>query len=116
MILSFMCLYVLLRVLEAFRQHVEICNYKLQIVSAADNFRRYNKCIYVLDCQSENYSIHIHMPILKYILNIYTWCFCWPIPYGGKFGGGKFWRIDSFRAFGERKFGELIDQPIGYQL
>ena len=28
----------------------------------------------------------------------------------------KVWRIDSFRAFGERKFGELIDQPIGYQL
>ena len=26
----------------------------------------------------------------------------------------KVWRIDSFRAFGERKFGELIDQPIGY--
>ena len=33
-----------------------------------------------------------------------------------KFGGEKVWRIDSFRAFGERKFGELIDQPIGYQL
>ena len=32
----------------------------------------------------------------------------------GKFGGGKVWRIDSFRAFGERKFGKLIDQRIGY--
>ena len=32
------------------------------------------------------------------------------IPYGG----GKIWKIDSFRAFGERKFGELIDQPIDY--
>ena len=32
----------------------------------------------------------------------------------GKFGGGKVWRIDSFRAFGERKFGELIDQTIHY--
>ena len=32
----------------------------------------------------------------------------------GKFGGGKVWRIDSFRAFGERKFGELIDQPRDY--
>ena len=31
----------------------------------------------------------------------------------GKFGGG-FWRIDSFRAVGKRKFGELIDQPIDY--
>ena len=31
-----------------------------------------------------------------------------------KFGGGKVWRIDSFRAFGERKFGKLIDRPIGY--
>ena len=30
----------------------------------------------------------------------------------GKFGGGKVWRIDSFLAFGERKFSELIDQPI----
>ena len=25
---------------------------------------------------------------------------------------GKVWRIDSFGAFGERKFGEVIDQPI----
>ena len=32
----------------------------------------------------------------------------------GKFGGGKVWRIDSFQAFGERKFGKIIDQPIGY--
>ena len=27
---------------------------------------------------------------------------------------GKVWSIDSFQAFGERKFGELIDQLIGY--
>ena len=32
----------------------------------------------------------------------------------GKFGGGKVWRIESFRAFGERKFGELINQAMGY--
>ena len=32
----------------------------------------------------------------------------------GKFGGGKVWRIDSFRAFGERKFGKLIDQLTDY--
>ena len=32
----------------------------------------------------------------------------------GKFGRGKVWRIDSFRAFGKRKFGELIDQAMGY--
>ena len=31
------------------------------------------------------------------------------VPYSG-----KVWRIDSFRAFGERKFGELIDRPIDY--
>ena len=31
-----------------------------------------------------------------------------------KFGRGKVWRIDSFRAFGKIKFGELIDQPIEY--
>ena len=34
----------------------------------------------------------------------------------GKFGREKVWRIDSFRVFGERKFGELIHQPISYQL
>ena len=34
----------------------------------------------------------------------------------GKFGVEKVWRIDSFQAFGKRKFGKLIDQPIGYQL
>ena len=27
---------------------------------------------------------------------------------------GKVWRIDSFQIFGKRKFGELIDQSIGY--
>ena len=32
----------------------------------------------------------------------------------GKFGGGKVWRIDSFRTFGKREFGELIDQPIDF--
>ena len=31
-----------------------------------------------------------------------------------KFGRGKAWRIDSYQAFAERKFGELIDQPIDY--
>ena len=31
----------------------------------------------------------------------------------GKFGGGKVWQIDSFQAFGERKFGKLVDQLIG---
>ena len=34
----------------------------------------------------------------------------------GKFGRGEVSQIDSFRAFGERKFGELIDQPKGYQV
>ena len=34
----------------------------------------------------------------------------------GKFGGDKVWQIVSFRAFGKRKFGKLIDQPIDYQL
>ena len=31
-----------------------------------------------------------------------------------KFGRGKVWQIDSFQAFDERKFGKLIDHPIGY--
>ena len=34
----------------------------------------------------------------------------------GKFGGVEVWQIDSFRAFGERKFDKLIDQPIDYLL
>ena len=33
---------------------------------------------------------------------------------GGKFGWGKVWLIESFQAFGKRKFCELIDQPIDY--
>ena len=32
----------------------------------------------------------------------------------GKFGGGKVSQIYSFRAFGKRKFGKLIDQPKGH--
>ena len=32
----------------------------------------------------------------------------------GKFGREKAWRIDSLGTFGERKFDELVDQPIGY--
>ena len=43
-------------------------------------------------------------------------CEYYNIPYSGKVWQEKVWRIDSFRAFGERKYGELIDQPIGYQL
>ena len=38
------------------------------------------------------------------------------VPYSGKFGGGKVWQIDSVQTFGERKFGELKDQPIDYLL
>ena len=32
----------------------------------------------------------------------------------GKFGWGKIWRIDSFRACGKINFGKLLDQPIDY--
>ena len=32
----------------------------------------------------------------------------------GKFGGGEIWQTDIFQAFGKRKFGKLIDEPIGY--
>ena len=40
----------------------------------------------------------------------------WKIHYciAGKFGEGEVWQSDSFLAFGKRKFGELIDQPIDY--
>ena len=31
------------------------------------------------------------------------------VPYSG-----KVWQTDSFQPFGERKFGKLTDQPIGY--
>ena len=48
------------------------------------------------------------MPHRRLLTNSYG------IPIAGKFGGEKVWRIDSFRAFGKRKFGELIDQPIDY--
>ena len=29
----------------------------------------------------------------------------------GKFGGDNVWRIDSYKLFGEEKFGEWLDQP-----
>ena len=41
--------------------------------------------------------------------NIITWILKVTVPYSG-----KVWRIDSFQAFGERKLGKLIDQPIDY--
>ena len=34
------------------------------------------------------------------------------IPYSLKVWWGEVRQIDLFRAFGERKFGKLIDQPI----
>ena len=49
------------------------------------------------------YSVDMITPC-NYLLSSYAYCVA------GKFGG----RIDSFRAFGERKFGELLDQPIDY--
>ena len=36
------------------------------------------------------------------------------ILYSGIVWWGEVWRIGSFQVFGKRKFGELIDQPIGY--
>ena len=41
---------------------------------------------------------------MRYLYKLYLY-----VPYSG-----KVWRIDSFQAFGERKFGELIDQSIDY--
>ena len=32
----------------------------------------------------------------------------------GKFSRGKVWQIGSLQAFGKRKLGKLIDQPIDY--
>ena len=36
------------------------------------------------------------------------------VPYSGKVWRGNVWQIDLFQAFSEKKFGELIDQPIDY--
>ena len=44
------------------------------------------------------------------IINTYN------IRYTGKVWWRKVWRIDSFRAFGKRKFGKLIDQPIDHEM
>ena len=38
------------------------------------------------------------------------------IPYSRKVWWGEVWQIDSVQAFGEKKFGELTDQPINYLL
>ena len=57
--------------------------------------------------------------IVKLTFQIYLFKFqCMVLDYhiAGKFCGEKVWRIDSFRAFSERKFGELLDQPIDYRL
>ena len=43
-------------------------------------------------------------------------CYFYMYRIAGKFGRGEVWQIDSFQAFGERKFGELIDQSIDYLL
>ena len=51
---------------------------------------------------------------MKYELKLHSYILC-EIVYklinriAGEFGGEKVWQIDSFQAFGERKFGELID-------
>ena len=36
------------------------------------------------------------------------------LPYSGKVWQGNVWQIDSFQAFGKRKFGEIVDQPTDY--
>ena len=58
---------------------------------------------------SRGYSImlcHTMTVLLEYIPIVH---YNFQLPYSG-----KVWLIDSFRTFGERKFGELIDQPIDY--
>ena len=55
--------------------------------------------------------VNVHCLTSDSIGNFYdTYCIV------GKFGGVEVWQIDSFQAFDERKFGELIDQPIDYLL
>ena len=36
------------------------------------------------------------------------------VPIVGKFGGANVWQKWMDKGLGERKFGESIDQPIGY--
>ena len=52
--------------------------------------------------------------IFKIMIYIATVCINTVYHIAGKFGRGKVWRNDSFWAFSEREFGELIDQSIGY--
>ena len=57
-------------------------------------------------------QIDIRAGIMQWCMHITHWIsYCRYVPYRG-----KVWQIDSFRAFGERKFGELIDQPIDHLL
>ena len=62
--------------------------------SCLPNTYREHRLIVIVDVRYAIAGLHIGLPYIPY--------------------SGKVWRIDSFRVLGERKFGELIDQPIGY--
>ena len=59
---------------------------------------------------------HTHLNLMNYITPDHEFLATAivHVPYRGKVWWGKPWQINSFGAFGERNFGELTDQPIGY--
>ena len=69
----------------------------------AHGFQKFISEVFVNGWVSEN-LIFRKFPAIRYIM------------IGRKVWQGEVWRIDSFRAFGERKIGKLKDQPIDYLL
>ena len=60
------------------------------------------------NCENAGFVTSWKFTIFKYTICIYH--------IAGKFGREKLWWICSFWKLGRKKFGEWIDQPIGYQL
>ena len=83
---------------------IELCCFDFKL-------KRVKVCL-KFDCRYVNTVIddaHSKLYISRYVsIHVYD------LPYSRKVWRGKDWQIDSFRAFGERKFGELKDQPIDY--
>ena len=67
--------------------------------------------LHILEKAEEAFDVleYSFVPSLQFVLPAF-----YELSYSGKVCRGIVWRIDSFRAFGKRKFGELIDQPIDH--
>ena len=69
---------------------------------------QYSKCALLFKTQQR---ILQHTQIIHDFTNSYIKYVLlgkWDIPYVGNFGGGKFWRNNSSKVFGEEKFGESV--------